>query len=221
MLKEKIENLKNNFLEEIEKIQPDEARLFELEKKYLGRKSEFTSILKSLKNLTIEEKKEIGNLANKTKKEISDLLSKKKKEITEAGANSSEEQIDVTIPGKRAGIGHLNPISIVQMEIEDIFISMGFEITDGPEVETEHYNFDALNIPADHPARDMQDTFFLKNEKMAMRSQTSAVQARYMQNHQPPFKIIVPGKCFRNEATDSTHEHTFYQFDLRQVKHKT
>ena len=213
MLKEKIENIKNSFLEEIEKMQPDEARLFELEKKYLGRKSEFTSILKSLKNLSIEEKKQIGNLANKTKKEIADLISKKKKEITKSGASSSEDQIDVTIPGKREGIGHLNPISIVQMEIEDIFISMGFEIADGPEVETEHYNFDALNIPADHPARDMQDTFFLKNDKLAMRSQTSAVQARYMQNHKPPFKIIVPGKCFRNEATDSTHEHTFYQFE--------
>ena len=220
MLKEKIESLKKQFLEELEKMKPNDGRLFDLEKKYLGRKSEFTSILKNLKNLTAQEKKQIGELANKTKNEIIGMLAKKKKEMAVSGSNLSEEGIDVTIPGKRNGVGHFNPISLVQMQIEDIFISMGFEIADGPEVETERYNFDALNIPADHPARDMQDTFFLKDKNLAMRSQTSAVQARYMQKHKPPFKIIVPGKCFRNEATDSTHEHTFYQFESLVVGEK-
>jgi phenylalanyl-tRNA synthetase alpha chain len=106
---------------------------------------------------------------------------------------------------------------MIQNELEDIFTSMGFEVADGPEVETEFYNFDALNMPKNHPARDMQDTFWLKglhaNERVAMRTQTSAVQVRYMEKHQPPFRIIVPGRIFRNEATDSTHEHTFHQFE--------
>ena len=119
----------------------------------------------------------------------------------------------MTIPGKRKNIGHLHPVSVVRRQIEDIFTSMGFEIADGPEIENEFYNFDSLNIPKDHPARDMQDTFWIKDSKLAMRSQTSSVQVRYMQSHQPPLKIIVPGKCFRSEATDTTHDHTFYQFE--------
>lgn len=213
MLKEKIESLKKQFLEEIEKVKPNDKALFELEKKYLGRKSEFIAILKNLKNLSPQEKKQIGELANKTKQEIFEIISGKKKELEADSIDFEKEKIDVTIPGTRCSVGHLNPISRVQMEIEDIFVSMGFEIADGPEVEIEHYNFDALNIPADHPARDMTDTFFLKKEKLALRSQTSAVQARYMEKNKPPFKIIVPGKCFRNENTDSTHEHTFYQFE--------
>lgn len=229
MLKEKIEGLKKQFLEEIEKIsslggsalggKPSDKALFELEKKYLGRKSEFISILKNLKNLTPEEKKKIGELANRTKNEIVEIIIGKKKELEVESFDFEKERIDVTISGKRKSIGHLNPISLVQMEIEDIFISMGFEIADGPEVETEFYNFDALNIPKDHPARDMQDTFWLSAKtrtdagKLSLRSQTSAVQARYMEKHKPPFKIIVPGKCFRREASDATHEHTFYQFE--------
>jgi phenylalanyl-tRNA synthetase alpha chain len=131
--------------------------------------------------------------------------------------------------------GHLHPLSIVQNEVEDIFTSMGFEIADGPEVETEWYNFDALNIPKDHPARDAWDTFWLKptnnkqqttnnggkfsveSDKLLLRTHTSPVQIRYMQTHKPPFRIIAPGRCFRNEATDAAHEHTFYQFEALMV----
>lgn len=211
MLEKKIQDIRNRFLESISKVRSNDE-LFKLEKKIIGRRSEFTAILKSLKGMAEEDKKKIGELANRVKHEISQMLINKKKEISEK-ADLEKEKIDITIPGKRKGVGHLNPISIVRREIEDIFTSMGFEIADGPEVETEFYNFDALNIPKDHPARDMQDTFFIKNSDLAMRSQTSAIQARFMQKHKPPFRIIAPGKCFRAEATDATHEHTFYQFE--------
>jgi len=158
MLKTKIEEIKKQVLEEIEKVKNSDA-LFDLEKKYLGRKSEFVGFLKNLKNLAPEEKKQIGELANKTKAEILAIINGKKVDLSNVGANAEKEKIDVTIPGKKRGVGHLNPISIVRRDIEDIFTGMGFEIADGPEIETEFYNFDALNMPADHPAREMQDTF--------------------------------------------------------------
>ncbi len=218
MTTQKIAGLKKQFLEEIEKVTTVDA-LFELEKKYAGRKSEFNEILKNLKNLTPSERQAIGPLANNTKNEIAALIEAKRQALS-GQQNLAEEKIDVTLPGQKQNIGHLNPISIVRAEIEDIFTGMGFEIADGPEVETDFYNFDALNIPADHPARDMQDTFFVKGENLTMRSQTSAVQARYMQLHKPPFRIIAPGKVFRNEATDATHEHTFYQFEALVVGEK-
>jgi len=216
MLKMKIEEIKKQVLEEIEKVKNSDA-LFDLEKKYLGRKSEFVGFLKNLKNLAPEERKQIGELANKTKLEILNIINGKKADLSRTGPSAEKEKIDVTIPGKKKSIGHLNPLSIVRRDIEDIFTGMGFEIADGPEIETEFYNFDALNMPADHPAREMQDTFWLKQaigkEKLAMRSQTSAVQAKYMEKHKPPLRIIVPGKCFRREATDTTHDHSFYQFE--------
>lgn len=220
MLKTKIEGIRKQVLEEIEKVKNSDA-LFDLEKKYLGRKSEFVGFLKNLKNLSTEERKQIGELANKTKVEILAVINGKKADLSKTEPSGEKEKIDVTIPGRRKGVGHLGPISIVRRDIEDIFLGMGFAVADGPEIETEFYNFDALNMPKDHPARDMQDTFWLRQknkskagaEKLSMRSQTSAVQARYMQTHKPPFRIIVPGKCFRREATDTTHDHTFYQFE--------
>lgn len=219
MLKEKILEIKNRFTEEIANVK-DSMKLFDLEKKYLGRKSEFIAILKGLKDLSPAEKKQAGELANKIKNEISEIISQKKSEFETLSFNAQKERIDVTLPGEKKEAGHLNPISKVRHEIEDIFVRMGYEIADGPEVETEFYNFDSLNIPKDHPARDMQNTFFLKEKGLAMRSQTSAIQARYMQRHKPPFRIIAPGKCFRSEATDATHEHTFYQFEALVVGEK-
>jgi phenylalanyl-tRNA synthetase alpha chain len=215
MLKEKIIEIKNRFQAEIGAVK-DGGALFNLEKKYLGRKSEFTNILKSLKDLDPGDKKEVGELANLAKTEIMDAISEKKSELAAASFDFKKERIDVTIPGKRKSLGHLHPISIVQNEIIDIFTSMGFSVADGPEVETEFYNFEALNMPDNHPARDMQDTFWLKQElkeKLVLRTHTSNVQVRYMEKHQPPFRIIVPGRVFRHEATDAKHEHTFYQFE--------
>ncbi len=203
------------------------TNLEELEKarvKFLGRKSELTEILKGLKDLAVEEKKQLGPVANAARQELTDLIEKKKAEL-EAVLDKKKNWIDVTAPGRRKPLGKLNLISQVQREIEEIFTAMGFEIADGPEVEDEWHNFSALNMPKDHPARDMQDTFWLEsphangknghNEKRnyVPRTQTSNGQIRYMENHQPPFQIVVPGKVFRNEAADSNHEHTFHQFE--------
>jgi len=216
MIKDKILEIKNKVEEAIEKIKSEED-LFAVEKKFLGRKSEFIGILKGLKDLSGEERKEIGQLANRTKNEILEIIKRKKDELANVGFDAEKERIDVTIPGKRKGVGHLNPITLVRSEIENIFTRMGFEIADGPEVETEYYNFDVLNVPKDHPARDMQDTFWLKqkanDEKLVLRTHTSNVQVRYMEKHKPPLKVIIPGKVFRNESTDPRHEHTFYQFE--------
>jgi phenylalanyl-tRNA synthetase alpha chain len=224
MLEQKILNIKNTALGEINRAFSKE-QIFNLRVKYLGRKSEFNNILKNIKSLSPEEKRKIGQLANITKKEIEAEFEKAEKLIKAKSFDHKAEKIDITIPGKKMRRGHLHPITIVQNEIEDIFTSMGFEIADGPEVETEWYNFDALNIPANHPARDAWDTFWLrqkvqspklkvKSERIALRPHTSPVQIRYMQKNKPPFRIIAPGKCFRREATDATHEYTFYQFEV-------
>ncbi|OGI28563.1 MAG: phenylalanine--tRNA ligase subunit alpha [Candidatus Moranbacteria bacterium RIFOXYA12_FULL_44_15] len=214
-MEQKINDIKKQVAQAISKIK-NSQELFDLEKRFLGRKSEFTDILKGLKDLSQEDRKKIGELANRTKNEIAGIILSKKQELSGA-VDLGKEKIDVTLPGYRKGIGHLNPITTVQNEIMDIFTSMGFEVADGPEVETEFYNFDALNIPADHPARDMQDTFWLKQksgeEGLVLRTHTSNVQIRYMSAHKPPFRIIAPGKTFRHEATDAKHEHTFYQFE--------
>lgn len=225
-MREKIEAIKTNALSEIKDVKSSDE-LFEIKIKYLGRKSEFNQILKGLKDLSAEEKKTIGQFANEVKKEISDNFDQAEKEIKRKGFNIEGERIDVTIPATKKKRGHLHPLTKIKNEIEDIFTSMGFEIADGPEVETEKYNFDVLNIPEDHPARDEWDTFWLKpensksqssiskhkEERKLLRTHTSPVQVRYMEKNKPPFRIIAPGKCFRNEATDARHEHTFYQFE--------
>lgn len=197
------------------------SALEEVTKKHLGRKSALAAFLRSLKDLPSEERKDLGSRANIIRKELYDLAENRKNTLEELSYNWEVERIDVTLPGSRAflrsvGVRHI--LTQVRHEIEDVFLKMGFDVADGPEVETEWYNFDALNIPKNHPARDEWDTFWL-NEKditgqaLALRPHTSPAQIHYMQSHTPPFRIIVPGKCFRNEATDSTHEHSFYQFE--------
>lgn len=216
-MKEKIEQLQSEVIE----LLNNSKTLRDIEDirvKYLGKKSEFNKILKSLKDLTQEEKKEIGPFANQVKKNIQ-LKIEDKKHIIEANFDAETEWIDVTAPGKKIKKGSLNPLTIVQRDIEDIFTSMGFEIADGPEIETEFFNFDSANMPPDHPARDMQDTFWIKEgnngkgDGQVLRTHTTNCQVRYMQSHKPPFRIIVPGRVFRQEATDSSHEHTFHQFE--------
>ena len=215
-MQEKILEIKTKAIEEISKVKTKGA-LFDLEKKYLGRNSDFNQILKNIKNLSEEEKREIGKLANISKIGIQENIDKMQDVLEQTIFDFDKEKIDITIPGKKKKTGHLHILSQVRDEIEDIFTGMGFEVADGPEVDTEWYNFDALNVPKNHPARDMQDTFWLKqetgDEKIALRTQTSTVQIRHMQKNKPPLRIIAPGKCFRREATDSTHDHTFYQFE--------
>jgi len=207
---------KNNSVSELEDLRVN----------YLGKKSEFNQILKGLKDLSDEDKKLVGPEANQAKAEIQTALEKKVMELEDL-EDAEKEWIDVTAPGKQSKIGHLHPLSIVQRDIENIFTSMGFEIADGPEVESEFYNFDAVNVPEDHPGRDMQDTFWISKEDgrekgtgTVLRTQTSSVQVRYMETHKPPFRIIIPGRVFRQEATDATHEHTFHQFEALVVGKK-
>jgi phenylalanyl-tRNA synthetase alpha chain len=207
----------------------DEAALMAAEVHLLGRKSELSNLLKGLKDLSVEEKRTLGPLANTAKQQLTRAVAERREELQESGRDWEAERIDVTLPAQVAlkgeamvsGVGHQHPLTTITREIEDIFTSMGFEIADGPEVETEFYNFDAVNMPKDHPGRDMQDTFWIKTQPdedgRVLRTQTSAVQVRYMQTHTPPFRVIVPGRVFRSESTDSTHEHTFYQFECFMV----
>lgn len=229
MLEQKIKEIKENLEKNLEVVK-NLDELNELKIKFLGRKSEFTTILKSLKDLSDDKRKVIGQLANQVKAEIEDTFKRTEQILKAQSFDFQAEKIDVTMPAKKLKRGHLHPLSKIQYEIEDIFTAMGFEIAEGPEVETEFYNFDALNIPKDHPARDMQDTFWLRQnsqkskveseksvERIVMRTQTSDVQIRYMEKHQPPFRIIAPGRVFRNESTDTTHDHTFHQFEALMV----
>lgn len=198
---------------EIDSIQ-SLKELNEIFKKYLGKKGEIRKFFCLLKSLSEKERKEKGRLLNELKKELEKKISEKKK-IFQVTKKTSKEWFDVSVPGKRPALGHLHPLTLVKRKIEEIFQMMGFNIIEGPEIETEWYNFDALNIPKDHPARDLWDTLWLRieNQKMLLRTHTSPVQIRYMERNQPPLKIIVPGRVFRHEATDASHEINFYQLE--------
>ncbi|MGB2761944.1 MAG: phenylalanine--tRNA ligase subunit alpha [Minisyncoccales bacterium] len=191
--------------------------LDDIYKKYLGKKGEITRILRSLKDLSEKQRKETGKLANKIKKELEMAVKEKKYVFQSAGwlASKFQDVFDITVPSKKPLVGHFHPITIVRRKVEQIFQQMGFSVIEGPEVETEWYSFDALNIPKDHPARDVWDTLWLKPEsqKLLLRPHTSPVQIRYMEKHQPPLRIIAPGKVFRHEATDASHEVNFYQLE--------
>ena len=208
-----IAELKKIAFSEIEKAKNPED-LEKARKTYLGRKGELTAVLRSLAERPAEEKIRVGKEANRLKSELETLFATKKtafeKELLAAAAK--KERIDITAPGKKVSRGSSHPLSRLRKEAEDIFGSLGFEIIEGPEVETEYYNFDALNIPAEHPAREMWDTFWL-GKKFLMRTHTSPVQIRYMEKHNPPFRIIAPGRVFRHEATDASHEIQFNQLE--------
>jgi phenylalanyl-tRNA synthetase alpha chain len=192
------------------------------ETKYLGRKSELNEVMKGLKDLSPEEKRIVGPSAQHARETLGTLFQEATKRMERDGVDWDKEWIDVTAPGERIPRGHLHPITLLENEITDIFASLGFGVGDGPELDMESNNFDALNFPKDHPARDMQDTFWVKQEKhwkntYLPRTHTSTVQVRYMRENKPPFRIIIPGRIFRNEATDASHEHTFHQFECLMV----
>lgn len=193
--------------------------LDEIYRKYLGKKGLVSLALRDLGKLSLEEKKEKAPEIQKIKVEIESLSVKRAEDLRHAEIEErlKSERIDISAPGIRAEQGHLHPLTKVQDKMCEIFTSLGFEIAEGPEIETEWYNFDALNIPANHPARDMWDTFWLKSknkeEKLLLRTHTSPVQVRYMESHQPPFRIIVPGRTFRHEASDASHDIQFYQLE--------
>ena len=188
--------------------------LEELRVKYLGKKGELTAILKQMGQLSEQERPIMGQLANQVRSAIEQNLENKTAHLKEALLKQKlkHETIDVTLPGKRRTLGHRHPISIVRNEIEEIFIGMGFEIVEGPEVETDYYNFEALNIPKNHPARDTQDTFYI-NENVVLRTQTSPMQIRTMEKTKPPIRIISPGRVYRSDAVDATHSPLFHQIE--------
>lgn len=206
-----IQFLKENALSEIGKAQ-DARELERLRIFYLGRKSKLVQILRSLKELSLEDRKRAGSEANLARREVERALKDKLKEF-KSRPRGLGTGVDLTMPGKKLALGHLHPLTKIENEIKKIFRSMNFTVVEGPEIETEYYNFDALNIPENHPAREMWDTFWLKNPKLLLRTHTSPVQIRYMESHQPPFQIIVPGRVFRYEATDASHEINFYQVE--------
>lgn len=215
-MKEKLEKLKQEILEQLAVIKKPDA-LRDLEIRYLGRKGLLTDVLKSISKLEAEEKKIIGQLANNIKTEVQNKFSEIKNVLEKKSGQG--DFVDVTLPGEKIEKGSLHPVTIIQNEIEDLFSSLGFMVLDGPELESDYYNFEALNIPKHHPARDMQDTFYvdIKNKEgeydLVMRTHTSPMQVRAMQKYGAPLRCIIPGRCFRNEATDVRHEHTFYQFE--------
>ena len=205
-----LKSLKIEAQKKIEKAQ-DLKDLDNVFKAFLGKKGKITQVLRSLKELDQRKRKKIGKQANELKKELSSLIEEKGKGL-KGLSPERYEWIDISVPGEKHEIGNLHPLTLVRRKVEEIFQAMGFSVILGPEMENEWYNFDALNIPKDHPARDMWDTFYLKNGQL-LRTHTSPVQIRYMEKHQPPFRIIVPGRIFRHEATDASHEINFYQIE--------
>lgn len=180
----------------------------------LGRKGSLAQISKEMGKIAPAERAQIGKLLNAAKQTLEEALESRQQQFSDSAlrARLDAEWVDLTLPAPGPQGGHLHPITQIQMEIEDLFVSLGFTVLDGPEVETEYHNFDALNIPPDHPARDMQDTFWLGDGNL-LRTHTSPVQVRGMERLGPPLRMIAPGRVFRNENVDASHEHTFYQVE--------
>jgi phenylalanyl-tRNA synthetase alpha chain len=209
-----LKKLKTQALKEIEGIKNSEE-WNDIKNKYFSRKSgELSRLIKDIKDVSDDLKPKLGALANDIKQDISSALDKKSSELGKDDVKVDKDFIDVTLEVEKYKLGHLHPVTQVQAELEDIFKSMGFMILDGPEIESEYYNFEALNIPDWHPARDMQDTFFIDSkDDLVLRTHTSPVQIRAMQKYGAPLRCVVPGRVFRNEATDASHDHTFYQLE--------
>ncbi len=211
-----LEKIKKQAIQELNQIN-NLGELNEFRKIYISRTGELTKILRSLKDLPLEQRKKVGQASNKFKQELQNKIQSKQKSISGKKSlqhsTDSHLKLDITAPGKKALIGNLHPITKVLKEITDIFNSMGFEVVEGPDIETEYYNFDALNIPKEHPARDAWDTFWLKPKNLLLRTHTSPMQVRYMEKNNPPFRIVVPGRVFRYENTDASHSHTFYHLE--------
>ena len=212
-MEEEIAKIKENSIKEMENSK-DLKSLNDIRVKYLGKKGELTLVLRGMGKLSPEKRPVIGSLVNQVRDELNNLLEEKEKELKkqELQRKLATENIDVTEPSKKIHLGSLHPITQIIEEVEDIFLGMGYEIADGPEVEKAIYNFDKLNTPPDHPARDIQDTFYITDD-ILLRSQTSPVQARVMENQKPPIKIICPGAVYRSDAVDSTHSPVFHQLE--------
>ena len=210
---EQLKAIEEKAKEELSKA-VDLKSLDEIRVKFLGKKGEITGILKQMGKLSPEERPVIGQLANKVRADIEESITAAQNTLKSmAAAKKLEaERIDVTLPGKAPRLGAAHPLNATLAEVEEVFLGMGFDIVEGPEVETDHYCFEALNMPKHHPARDTQDTFYI-NENVLLRTQTSSVQIRTMEQMKPPIRIISPGRVYRSDAVDATHSPLFHQIE--------
>lgn len=212
-MKKQLQEIKLQAEEHLKKAQSIEA-LEELRIKYLGKKGELTAILKGMGKLTADERPIIGAFANEVREFLTNEIETKKSEMARIiqDAKLKSETIDISMPGRKPEIGNLHPITKVLDEFKNTVIGMGFQIAEGPEVETDYYNFEALNIPKNHPARDTQDTFYV-DDNIVLRTQTSPMQIHVMENTKPPIRIIAPGRVYRSDAVDATHSPVFHQIE--------
>ena len=212
-MKEKLEQIREKAVREIQNSD-GLAKLNEVRVAFLGKKGELTAVLKGMKDVLPEERPVVGQLVNDTRESIERLIeeTKAKLEAAERELRLQQEVIDVTLPAKKNRVGHRHPNTIALEEVERIFVGMGYEVVEGPEVEYDYYNFEALNIPANHPAKDEQDTFYI-NDKILLRTQTSPVQVREMEKGKLPIRMIAPGRVFRSDEVDSTHSPSFHQVE--------
>ena len=212
-MKEQLEKIKSEALSRIEAANSLDG-LNEIRVAYLGKKGQLTSVLKSMKDVAPEDRPKVGQMVNEARELLEEKLEEAKAALMKKAREEQMEKevIDVTLPAKKIKMGHSHPNSIALSELERIFVGMGYEVVEGPEVEYDHYNFEKLNIPKGHPARDEQDTFYI-NDTILLRSQTSPVQVRVMETKKPPIRIIAPGRVFRSDAVDATHSPSFHQIE--------
>lgn len=212
-MKEKLQSIREEALKQIQSADVPE-KLNDVRVRFLGKKGELTAVLKGMKDVAAEERPKVGQMVNEVRQEIEGILdeTKKKMDAKIREEKLKAEVIDVTLPSKKNVVGHRHPNTIAQEEVERIFIGMGYEVVEGPEIEYDLYNFEKLNIPADHPAKDEQDTFYI-NKDIVLRTQTSPVQARVMEQGKLPIRVISPGRVFRSDEVDATHSPSFHQVE--------
>ena len=212
-MKEKLQAIQEEALKKISDS-GDLDKLYEIKVDILGKKGKLTEVLKGMKDVAPEDRPKIGQMVNDTRKEIEDKMEEMKTKLQDKVLEEKmkNEVIDVTLPANKNKIGHKHPNTLALEELERIFTGMGYEVVEGPEIEFDYYNFEALNIPENHPAKDEQDTFYI-DRNIVLRTQTSSVQARVMENTQPPIRIISPGRVFRSDAVDATHSPSFHQVE--------
>lgn len=215
-MEEKLEKLRKEAAEFVKEKAATLAELNDIRVKYLGKKGEITGLLRGLGALSAEDRPRVGQIVNKAREELEQLIAEKKAALdaAELARKLADEKIDVTLPGRKLPTGNLHPLTLTLNRIKNIFMDMGFSVEEGPEIERDYFNFEALNLPKDHPARDMQDSFYI-TEEILMRTQTSPVQARTMQAHEPnsPIRMIAPGRVYRRDDYDATHSPMFTQVE--------
>lgn len=212
-MKEKLQSILQSATEDLKAISTSKE-LDELRVRFLGKKGELTALLKGMRDLSAEERPIVGQMVNDVRAALEEALEKQRAVLEKAAleAKLRGEAVDVTLPGKPMTIGKKHPLSIVLDEVKEAFLGLGFSVAEGPEVEFDHYNFEALGIPKDHPARDTQDTFYI-SDNVVLRTQTSPVQVRTMEQYKPPIRIIAPGRVYRTDTADATHSPLFHQIE--------